>query len=123
MQSIKKVKKLLARNPIVIEMSLPENVSQEEKHNIGKYLKQQFDGNVLVFIFPEKEQSVGILKTSKLVGKFQSQPYIETATQPYFESINHLHFHIHSVFKLTSKQHKELIEAVKSCKVESLNKL
>jgi len=120
MKSIRKIKKLLKRNPIFIELSMPPHFSHNEIYEgLIKPLKQRLGEETIIIVFPKEEQPKSILKINE---DFQDNKELleefidEIIFTPLPAIAEENNFKIHSIVKLTSKQHKAIIETIKTSK-------
>ena len=134
MESIRKVKKLLKRYPVMIEMNIPEYIHAQQMEDMYKQMQKRFGNNVILMILPQQPFPV-VIKADELTEeakqKFKEQLNDTKQNSSYVVGIDPAYgvddsfvtifkrdqFKIHSCFKLTAKQHNEIIEAVKEHKV------
>lgn len=119
MNSIRKIKKLTARYPIVIEIHIPNATSIKELTHVRNKLKQEFGDGVICFMFPVPDESeIPVFKKPELSPK-EKQEFVEAFTKEGYKgklslvdsnltTIVRQKTFIHSVFALSKKQHKEL---------------
>ncbi len=117
MNSIRKIKKLTARYPIVIEIHTPSHMMAEQAEQVRRKLKQEFGSGIIVMMFHVDDEPIGVLKMpeisaeekQKFINDFASaKEYIQQLPIESFTPIVKQKTFIHSVFALSKKQHKEL---------------
>lgn len=142
MESIRKIKKLFKRYPLVIELSLPTYISNEAIKLAIETLKEKY-GDMIVMVFHKEPVKpfipLGALSAEQKAdfrekweeamssGLREEHFRVDTAVsggdKTAFSLIQYQdNFKIHSVFKLSAKQHKELLKAVKDCEKTILTK-